>query len=243
MDIKKQYFEAFKDQLKKAELQKDKIHELSLAMKKVMDKGGVIQLFGTNHGEEFVNELFFRAGGLVPYHGLKLEEMALQGHVSNDDYVSRKIYDQKEIANVLIDNHKADPNDALFIASYKGNEPLAIELARIYHENSQKVFALINKKSYDEANQNAQGKELLDYVDLWLDMDSPDPDVVLQSKDKQLGQVSSTFSNCLAQMLTAEIYARYKEAGSEAPVLLSANLAGADVHNKNLTDQYNGRVR
>ena len=59
----------------------------------------------------------------------------------------------------------------------------------------------------------------------------------------KVGQLSSTVSNVTAQMLTAELYDWFKSQGKEAPVLLSANIKGADVHNNTLTDPYGRRVR
>ena len=47
-------------------------------------KNGVIQLFGVKHGEEFVNELNFRAGGLAPYHGIGLKDLILRNVITQD---------------------------------------------------------------------------------------------------------------------------------------------------------------
>ena len=74
-------------------------------------------------------------------------------------------------------------------------------------------------------------------------MNAEEPDVALDIKGVKVGQLSSTVTNVCAQMITAEIYRCYVEAGKEAPVLLSANIKGADVHNNSLTDPYGRRVR
>ena len=83
----------------------------------------------------------------------------------------------------------------------------------------------------------------MDYCDLYLDMMADDPDVAVDLDGLKVGQIGNTVSNVMAQMLTAEIYNYYVSHGKEAPVLLSANVKGADVHNNSLTDPYEGRIR
>ena len=124
------------------------------------------------------------------------------------------------------------------LVSYYGNEPLIIELAKKAKKNNQKVVAVINKKAYDKTNSN-----LLEYCDEYLDMECEDPDIAIDLDGIKIGQLSSTVTNVLAQMLTAEIYSYFIDKGKDAPVLLSANINGADVHNNSLTDPYGRRIR
>ena len=74
-------------------------------------------------------------------------------------------------------------------------------------------------------------------------MEADDPDVALNIDGLSVGQASSTVTNVIAQMITADVYEYYVSKGKEAPVLLSANVKGADVHNNSLTDPYERRVR
>ena len=74
-------------------------------------------------------------------------------------------------------------------------------------------------------------------------MGSEEPDLALDVHGVKTGQVSSTVSNVMAQMITAEMYKYFIDQGKEAPILLSANVKGADVHNDSLTDPYGRRVR
>ena len=57
----------------------------------------------------------------------------------------------------------------------------------------------------------------------------------------KMNHVGTVVGNVIAQMMTAETYRYLTEKGSECPVLLSANLKGADVHNRRLSDKYAGR--
>jgi len=239
MDIKRQYFDLIKDRVDDAyDRQKDKIREVAEMFVACMENGGVVQLFGVRHGEEFVNELNYRAGGIAQYHGLKFRDMVLNGFIDQKDIDSGEIYNDLSVVDKFGQAFVLDDRDMYCIVSFYGNEPLAVELARRVKENGQKVVAVVNKKSYDRVNGT-----LLDYCDAYLDMDADEPDTALDLDGIKVGQLSSTVTNVIAQMITADVYNCFVEMKKEAPVLLSANIKGADVHNNSLTDPYGRRIR
>lgn len=239
MDIKRQYFDLIEERIKAVyECEHEKYKEVAKLFGECMENLGVVQLFGVNHGEEFVNELNYRAGGIAPYHGLKFKDLMLAGKVDQKDIDSGEILNDASAVDKFFEFYQMDDRDMICLVSYYGNEPVVLALAKRYKENGQKVVAVINKKSYDKTGSN-----LLDYCDMWLDMGADDPDVAMHIGDTAIGQLSSTTANVIAQMLTAEVYNYYVSSGKEAPVLLSANIKGADVHNNSLTDPYERRVR
>ena len=239
MEIKKRYFELIKERIKDAyDRQIDKIREVAQLFGECAEAGGVIQLFGVRHGEEFVNELNYRAGGLAPFHALRLKDMMLKGLIDQDDIDSGVIYDDLSLIDKFPEAFEMDERDMYCIVSFYGNEPVVIEIARRAKEKGQKVVAVVNKKSYD-----LHGGTLLDYADACLDMNAEEPDLALDVNGYPVGQISSTVTNVIAQMITAEFYDYYVRQGKEAPVLLSANIKGADVHNNSLTDPYGRRIR
>lgn len=239
MDVMKQYFDLIKDRVEDAyEKQHDKFVKIAAMFGECMENEGVVQLFGVKHGEEFVNELNYRAGGIAPFHGLKFRDMMLKGFIDQKDIDSGEIYNDTSVVEKFSQAFDLDNRDMYCVVSFYGNEPLVVELAKKAKENNQKVVGVVNKKSYD-----LYGGKLLDYCDEWIDMDADEPDIALDIDGLKVGQLSSTVTNVIAQMLTAELYNYYVSKGKEAPVLLSANIKGADVHNNSLTDPYGRRVR
>ncbi len=242
MEIKKKYVEVLKKQIETAyDTQHEKIKEVSNLFGQCMSNLGVVQLFGIDHDEEFVNELNYRAGGIAPFHALKLRDLTLRGGVKLEDVKSGKIYLEENVsktADTLMGLYELDDRDMYVLVSSKGNNPLVLELAKRVKVNNQKLVAVVNKASYDVC-----GGTLLEYADIWLDMCSPHPDVALELDGLKVGQTSSTVANVVAQMLTAETYRYFIETKGSAPVLFSANIKGADVHNNALTDPYGRRVR
>ena len=239
MDIKKQYFDLVKKKVEEVyATQLASIENVARLFGECMENQGVVQLFGVRHGEEFVNELNYRAGGIAPFHGLKLKDLVLMEKVDQKDIDSDVIYNDVTVADRFAQAYDLDDRDLYCLVSFYGNEPLVLELARRAKEKGQKVVGVVNKKSYD-----ACGGKLLDYCDMYLDMGADEPDNAIDLDGVKIGQLSSTVSNVTAQMLTAELYRYFTEKGKEAPVLLSANVKGADVHNNSLTDPYGRRVR
>ena len=239
MDIKKQYFDLIKDRINDAYVkQNDKFKEVVRLFGECAAQGGVVQLFGVKHGEEFMNELYYRAGGLAPFHAIRLKDMMMKELISREDIDSGAIYEDLSLLDKIDEAFEMDDRDMYCLISFYGNEPVIVEMARKAKEKGQKVVAVVNKKSYD-----ACGGKLLDYADLYLDMDADEPDLALEIAGHKVGQLSSTVANVIAQMLTAEFYDWYVSQGKEAPVLLSANIKGADVHNDSLTDPYGRRIR
>ena len=239
MDIKKQYFECIKKTVDDAyNSQIEKIKEVARLFVSCMENNGVVQLFGVRHGEEFVNELNYRAGGIAQFHAYKIKELILYGKASQEDYDSGKVYDDLSLIERFEEIYELDDRDMYCLVSFYGNEPLIVEIARRAKQKGQKVVGVVNKKSYD-----ACGGRLLDYCDAYLDMNADEEDIALDIDGVKVGQISSTVANVIAQMLTAEVYNCFIEKGKEAPVLLSANINGADVHNNSLTDPYGRRIR
>ena len=243
MDIKKQYFDGLKAHIEHAyDTQLDTMKAIAKLFSDTALNGGVVQLFGVNHGEEFVNELNFRAGGLAPFHGIKLVDLVLNGVCDGPVIDSGEVLNSDAYLDKLLSLYKLDPRDCYVIVSEKGCEPLVIALAKKVKAHGHKLVGVVNQKTYERLSANLDEK-LGDYCDLMLDLSAEDPDVALHVADTPVGQYSSTIGNVMAQMITAEGYAYYRSLGKEAPVLLSANIKGADKHNDSLTDPYEGRVR
>lgn len=239
MDIKKEYFELIKKKVNEAyDLEHEQLRRIAIMFGECMDNLGVVQLFGVRHGEEFVNELNYRAGGIAPFHAYKFRDLILNKKLEQSKIDSGEVYSDLSVIESFEGLYELDDRDMYCLVSFYGNEPLVIELAKRAKARNQKVVGVVNKKSYDRVGGN-----LLDYCDAWLDMCADDPDVALDIEGVKTGQLSSTVTNVIAQMLTAEVYKYFVDHGKKAPVLLSANVKGADAHNNAFTDPYGRRIR
>lgn len=236
MDVKRQYFDLVKQGISDAyAANSDRMKNIAHMFYECMDNGGVVQLFGVKHGEEFVNELNYRAGGIAPFHAFKLTNLVLKELIEQKDIDSGAIWSDMNVIDKFYSVTETDDRDMYCFVSFYGDEPLLEEWAKRCKAKGQKVVAVVNMRSY-------RG-HLLEWCDAYLDMNAAEPDVAMEINGVKVGQLSSTVTNVMAQMITAEVYNCFIEAGKEAPVLLSANIKGADVHNNSLTDPYGRRVR
>ena len=240
MDVKRQFVDLLTKRLDEAyNAQHEKIAKVADVFGECIDNGGVVQLFGVKYGVEFVNELNYRAGGIAQYHKLAVEDLTLRKHFDKDSiYKTGEIYNDLSVIDLFYHYYQMDDRDMFVFVSETGNEPVVIEFAKRVKAKGQKVVAVVNKKTYDKV-----GGTLLDYADEWLDMMADEPDFAMEVAGVKVGALGSTTTDIIAQMITAELYRYFIDKHGKAPVLLSANVKGADVHNNALTDPYERRIR
>lgn len=226
-----------------AEFERENILKAAQIMGDCMNENGVVQLFGLGYGKEFSMELGYRAGGLMPFHKCEVNDLGLRGKLTEEQLEDPKLFDNPEIAHLLLSIYRIDKEDMFIFTSTTGCEAVIVEAAKKAKEEGRKTIAVISKKASAASESTHPSKEKLeDIVDLVIDTHADELDAVVDidgtHKMNHLGTVSG---NVIAQMLTAETYRYLTEKGYECPVLLSANLKGADVHNRRLSDKYAGR--
>ena len=226
-----------------ADKERETIYAAAKMMGDNMNANGVVQLFGLNHGKEFSMELGYRAGGLMPFHKCEVRDLALRGVCTEAELNDPSFDHNPENAHKLLDLYRIDPEDMFLIVSESGCEAIVVEAAKRAKAEGRNVIGVINKKVSDITESTHESKEkLADVADLIIDTHAPLTDAVLDvDGTHKMNHVGTIVGNVIAQMLTAETYRYLCENGYECPVLLSANLKGADVHNRRLSDKYAGR--
>lgn len=240
----RKYFELAKENLDLVvEKNEEEIHKAAEMFKQCMDNDGIVQLFGLRHGLGFAMELGYRAGGLMPFHKMSLNDLVMKGLISQKEYEDPAVYDDLSLADKLLGCYNIHDEDMFAIASDTGCEAIAVEVALKVRAKGQKVLAVINKRAAAGAeSHHPSGKKLENVADLVIDTLAPWPDVNIEVADgTSMGSLNTYNGNIIAQCITAEAYDLYQKANEDCPILLSQNLAGADVHNKNISDKYEGR--
>ncbi|MEA5027028.1 hypothetical protein SDC9_105105 [bioreactor metagenome] len=204
---------------------------------------GIVQLFGINHNHAFTMELFYRAGGLMPFHGFNPRDLVLRGIVSKEEYDQPDFLYRKDIIDMMWKTYNVLDNDMFILASDLGNEGCVIDMAIKVKENGHKLVVVT---SLTEAKKvpckHPSGKKLYELADIVIDSCVDNPDVVIDlGNNVKINQMATLTGNTIAQMITAETYKYLVELNVDAPVLLSANVRGADVHNREISDKYLGR--
>lgn len=217
--------------------QRDNMEALAEAIASVMENDGVIQLFGAKQDAAFSMELGYRAGGLVQYHIVSPKELVMRGLVdatlTEDD-----LLESSNAVNLLMGTYQIEPSDAFLIYVSTKLYPFTMELIRWAKERGHKVFVIAN---VDLLKETWEYSSLLDTVDYLLDNGIGLETSMITLDEHPLGNLSNLVGNMMAQALTLEIYRILKERGQDPQVLWSANIAGADEHNRTITARFDGR--
>jgi len=240
----KEYFQLAQENLDMIiEKEHDKLVMAAQLFKQCMDNNGVVQLFGVKHGLGFAMELGYRAGGLMPFHKMNINDLVMKGKMTQQRYEEADVYDDLQVAHTLVESYNIYDEDMYAIASETGCEGIVVEVALMAKAKGQKVLAVINKRAADASeSHHPSGKKLEDVADLVIDTLAPYPDVNVEVEEGvRSGALNTINGNIIAQCITVETYNLYQQAHEDCPILLSANLAGADVHNKAISDKYEGR--
>jgi uncharacterized phosphosugar-binding protein len=221
--------------------QRENVSAAAALIVSCLDRGGVVQAFGSGHSEALAMEIAGRAGGLVPTNKIALRDLVRYGGepmsilddplLERDPAVARRLY---ELAPV-------DERDIFVIASNSGINGAIVELALHVKQKGHPLIAFTSLEHSRKAeSRHPSGRRLAELADVTLDNGAPFGDILLANGT---GAVSSVTSAVLVQMIVTEVAALLEKRGEEPPIYLSVNIPGGDQHNLILEARYAGRIR
>jgi len=207
--------------------------------------GGVIQAFGTGHSQAFAMEIAGRAGGFIPTHPLKLEDLVLLGGWPVSALGGSELERDSTVADQLYDLYDIRPEDAFIIASNSGANGSTVGLALRAKKEGHPVIAVTSLlHTAAVVSKHPSGKRLCDVADVVLDNLAPYGDATMDTDGGiKVGAVSSITAAYLAQLLTVGTVARLAATGIEPPLYISANIPGGDEHNHALEAALGARIK
>jgi uncharacterized phosphosugar-binding protein len=208
-----------------------------------LERGGVLQAFGTGHSQAFAMEVAGRAGGLIPTHAIVLRDVVLRGtrdvsvlqgaHLERDESVADELYELY-----------SDPADVFLIASNSGVNGSIVGLALRAKADGHPVIAVTSLQHTNAVEpKHSSGKRLSEIADVVIDNRAPFGDATIGLGDGlSAGAVSSITAAYIAQLLTLGAAQRLRDAGEVPPLYISANIPGGDEHNDALKARYGERI-
>lgn len=206
-----------------------------------IEKGGIVHLFGCGHSHILTEEVFYRAGGLVPIRPIFHEPLMLHEGAMLSSMIER----ENDYASTFMEKQDIQENDVAFIISTSGRNPVPVDAATIARKKGAFVIGMTSREYSDtEASRHSSGKRLYDAVDLVIDNHSKAGDAVLtHDKVKEpFSPTSTVVGATILNAVLAESIAIMAENGFNPPVFLSGNLEGADEHNRSLVEKYEKRI-
>ena len=237
------YFDKIKDLL--AKVQKEEHNVMIQADHKVAEtiqNGGVIHLFGCGHSHILTEEVYYRAGGLVPIHPILHEPLMLhEGAVRSSTYERKNDY-----AKTFMQAQDIRDGDVIFVISTSGRNPVPVDVAHLAKEKGAFVIGITSiEYSSSQPSRHISGELLLDAADLVINNHAPEGDALLShiDVDVRFSPSSTVIGSTILNAVFAQSIKLMAENNFEPPVFLSGNIEGADDHNEKLIDKYKERIK
>ncbi len=199
---------------------------------------GIVHLFGSGHSAMLAQELFHRAGGLVPFNAMLDINLSIFGTAH-----ATRLERLEGYAPAILTNHNLVPGDALIVISTSGINPVPIELAIEARDRGACVIGVTSVTAYRDAlSRHSSGMKLVDVVDLVLNTQVPEGDAAVPIGTARVGALSTVLGGTLLNLLVVETARLLDEQGHPIPAFVSQNVPGGDEHNAALIERYAHRL-
>jgi uncharacterized phosphosugar-binding protein len=207
----------------------------------------LLHVFGTGgHSVMGAEELFFRAGGLVPVNAI-LDEGVSLGHGA---LRSAAIERTPGYAAAVLAYHDLGPGDTLLVVNAYGINACTIDAALEARRRGCATIAVTSVALQralpaGHPSRHPSGRDLCDEVDVVVDCKVPMGDALVDVPGiSQRVGASSTFLNALAlNLITGRAIEMLADRGVDPPIWQSANSPGGDEANAGHVAAYRHRIK
>lgn len=244
-DLNTQFLREVTTRLERLAVPGGPIEDAIAVIADALDKGGVVQAFGTGHSEAFAMEIAGRAGGLIATNRIPLRTLVLRGGRDLSILRGAGLERDPNVARDLLALFKIEPNDVFIIASNSGVNGSIVGLAVAAKERGHTVIAVTSLEHTNRVQpKHPSGKRLSEVADIVIDNLAPFGDSTMKLEGGiGVGSVSSITAAFIAQRITFGVAEAIRRRGKTPPVYISANIPGGDEHNRALEDLYGERIR
>lgn len=202
--------------------------------------GGVVHLFGSGHSHMVAEEVFHRAGSLLPLNPMLDANLTLFSDV-NATLLERT----NGYGKVIVGSHDIRAGEVVFVISNSGVNPVPIEVAIEAKARGARTVGITSVSQYRDApSRSSSGQHLGDVVDLAIDTHVPAGDALIRIEglDTPVGGVSSAIGIAIINAIVVEAANIMMERDITPPVVPSMNLPGGDERMAKLIEVYGARL-
>lgn len=205
--------------------------------------GKRIFAFGCTHSSLPIQDLVYRAGGLMlinPIFGPGIASLDIQPATMSSEIERLQGY-----ARILLDNNPIEPGDVLILVSVSGRNAVPVEMAQLAQQRGIKVIG-VTSRVYTEAfaSRHPSGKKMYEFADVVLDNKVNAGDAMLEAEGapQKFCPASGVTSIAVLHALVAATIEELLSRGITPPVFLAGNVDGGMEYNARLIEQYKDRI-
>lgn len=223
------------------ELEDKAMEEAAKAAYQSIRGGGLFHVFASGHSHMIAEEMFFRAGGLVPVNPILASSL-----MTHEGAIQSMENERKTgLAAELLSKAPLREEDTIIISSNSGINSVPVEAALYAKERGLTVVGITSRKVSEglEARHFSKRK-LYELCDIVIDNHVPFGDGLLTIPESGVitGGASSFSSFFIAQRIVLKIENYYIRDGVTPPVFKSANIPTGTEYNAALVREYQDRI-
>ncbi|MGA9289578.1 MAG: SIS domain-containing protein [Anaerobacillus sp.] len=236
------YFTKIRTALQVIEEQEEaSIKRAASAVSTSIEQGKIVHVFGCGHSHMMAEEVFYRAGGLVPIRPILIEDLMLHRGGTRSSALERT----NDLAEGFMANQDIQKGDVVIVVSTSGRNPVPVDVALLSKERGAYVIGLTSRTaSIGQPSRQKEGLYLYEAVDLVIDNHVEPGDAVMQDPENLIsfGSTSTVIGMGIMNAITVEAIHQLIERGIDPPVLKSGNVDGSDESNRVLIEKYKSRI-
>jgi uncharacterized phosphosugar-binding protein len=228
MSIADDYLERLRAMLERfRQTQREELDRAGEIVASSLAAGGILHLFGTGHSHMIAEEVFYRAGGLIPVNAMLDPEVVLSGGAWRSTDSERTSGKAAQIAA----RYDLRAGDAAVVISNSGRNPAPVEMAQLMRAREISVIAITSlQQSRASDALDPPGARLFEVADVVLDNGGAHGDAGLElaGVTQRVGPTSTVIGAAIVQSLVLTAMDKLVQRGMTVTNLPSANVEGCD---------------
>jgi uncharacterized phosphosugar-binding protein len=235
------YFSAIQQLLSEVKTNNSNVmNQTSSFLADCFTKEGILHVFGCGHSHMIAEEVFYRAGGIVPIRPIFVEDIMLH----NGALRSSEIEKDPQFAQTFLPSQPFQSNDVLLVVSTSGRNSVPIDVAQYGKKLGLKVVTISSHAYHTLSSRHSSGMHLADVADIAIDNHIPQGDALIPFGDIQssAGPGSTVINSAILNHILVDTVTLLLERGITIPVFKSGNVDGSEEYNKEMIDKYRDRI-
>jgi len=241
LDPLKIYLDNIEDILKRILIEEiNNIRQAASVIADAIINDRLIHVFGTGHSMILAEEMFLRAGGLVPVNALLDKNFSIISGIAST--INERT---PNLAKKLLKKYNLQKGDILIVASVSGINAVPVELAYEARKKGIKVIAITSLEASKRLTpRNPLGKRLFEVSDIVIDNKVPLGDAVVElpGLEQRIAPASTIAGVFIINCLVIETARLLLERNIKPPIWVSGNVPNSDKINMQYVNKLIGRI-